>query len=146
MVLLNIKPGTNETLRKFMNRFSLAMRSVNRLFDEVAILALQPGLKESNFLASITRDPTYTLDEVTKRAYREMDIEEMLEGNFKEARTKNNGGLKVNNAPKAYPDQEGRHPTRKEAPLISKITCHLETKRRCFLTLEIEEDCLQQDQ
>lgn len=59
--LLNIKQGTNETLREFITRFSSAIRSNSKTSDDVAILALQAELKASNFTTSLTREPTHLL-------------------------------------------------------------------------------------
>lgn len=52
----------------------MTMQSIDKPFDEVAILYLQPGLKASNYAASLATSLVATLSKAIKRVYQEMEI------------------------------------------------------------------------
>lgn len=83
-------------------------RLVDNPFDEVAILAVQARLKGNDFVSKMVRKPTSTLTKAIKRAYQEMDVEEMLEGKFKEAKTKVADGKPVNKYKDYWPMKNTR--------------------------------------
>lgn len=87
-MLINIKQGLNKTLREFIKRFVTTLQAVDNPLDEVAIFVLQSALKPNNFPTKLARKPPNTLSKAINRAYRKMEVEEMLEGKFKEARGK----------------------------------------------------------
>lgn len=78
----------------------MALQTVDKPSDEDAILALQSRLKGSNFATRLAIKPTRNLSEAIERAYREMEVEDMLDGKFKEARTKFSETCMLNNEAK----------------------------------------------
>lgn len=86
--ILNIEQGVNETLREFVKRFTTALQVVDSPSDEVAIRALQSGLKGNNFTTKFAKKLAKTLSEAIERAHWEMNVEEMLDRKFKEATLK----------------------------------------------------------
>lgn len=75
-------------MQEYIKRFAIAMQSIDELSDEVAALGLQSGLKTSNYVRSLARKSAATLAKAMKRAYQEMDMEEMLKEKFRKARKK----------------------------------------------------------
>lgn len=64
------------------------MQSADRSSDKVIILALQSGLRASNFMTSFLRNSTTSLVEITGRAYQDMNVEEMLYKKFMKVRAR----------------------------------------------------------
>lgn len=90
---MNLEQGGNESLRDYIKRFTTTIKSVEKLINDVAILALQSGFRASNDSTSLTKKPATTLSKAMKRAYQEMDVEEMLEWKFKKARARTNNPI-----------------------------------------------------
>lgn len=69
LALLNTEQGTNETLWEYIKRFAIVVQKADNLSNEVAILALQSGLKANNFATKVARKPFDTLAKAIKKMY-----------------------------------------------------------------------------
>lgn len=77
-------------LQEYIKRIVVAMQLVDKPSNETAIFALQLGLRNSNFVTSLIRNPAALLAKVMQKANQEMDVEEMLKGKFWKARARCN--------------------------------------------------------
>lgn len=74
----------NETLREYIKRFNETLKRVVIPNDGAIMTALGAGRKPSWFFVSLINKPVDNLAKLMEMAYKEMDVEEMLDEMYKD--------------------------------------------------------------
>ena len=77
--LWSLKQGKDETLKKYIDRFSEGMNLVDEFTDTDVLSALREGLQEGELLTSIIRRAPKTFGEFLARAQEFVNVEEYLQ-------------------------------------------------------------------
>lgn len=83
-MLLNIKQGPGESLRKYITKFNETLTRVAKPSDGEIIMALSADLRPTRFLLKMTNKPPVSYAEAMERAYKKMDAEETMDQRMKE--------------------------------------------------------------
>ena len=77
--LWSLKQEKDETLKKYIDRFSEGMNLVDEFTDNDVLSALREGLQEGELLTSIIRRAPKTFGEFLARAQEFVNVEEYLQ-------------------------------------------------------------------
>lgn len=68
-----------ESLKVYVQRFMEAMMKIERGSDECAMKAMQDGLKDEDFIRTISRNPPRAFSEMLVEAHKYISAEEIIE-------------------------------------------------------------------
>ena len=77
--LLSLKQGNDESLKKYIDRFSEGMNLIDKFTDSDVLSALREGLQEGELLTSIIRRAPKTFGEFLARVQEFVNVEEYLQ-------------------------------------------------------------------
>ena len=78
MDLVNVKQNQGESLRDFVARFNEEALSIDEFDQQIAMVALQNGLRARPFAQSLAKTPPRTFTKVLARANKYINAEEMM--------------------------------------------------------------------
>nr|XP_023911295.1 uncharacterized protein LOC112022901 [Quercus suber] len=76
--LLTIKQGEKETLRSYVTRFTRGMLEMDELDDKVQLTTIKVGLKSTDFVVSLAKNPPKKMAEALLKAHKYMNAENTL--------------------------------------------------------------------
>ena len=78
MDLVNVKQNQGESLWDFVARFNEEALSIDEFDQQIAMVALQNGLRAGPFTQSLAKTPYHTFTEVLVRANKYINTKEMM--------------------------------------------------------------------
>jgi len=120
--LFDIRQGSNEPLREYINRFCDASTSISNSDEEILVDAFLKGLRANSFSDSLVRNLAISLAEIRVRASIHIEADDVMRHKRRQER-RSEGDAKTKAPRKRYDDADkARQPDWRYAPYIAQTS------------------------